>query len=218
MSIRPFAPVKNRLKYEFQCLLYEGRDVLQGNFMNLIFKLILISALVSNVAVASDLPGTFRSNIAKQIESRISQNTDIRNYDVDIEVRAGYVTLRGSTGTPEERSLVEKIALETEGVEGVENYLTIKAPQKVSEVIVTPTQLPTENEILARAQESLRRELGSSSNLVKLKIDSGTLIAEGSLASFRDVDRVLANLLMVDGVRDIQSDLTVRGEPYPLKR
>lgn len=44
---------------------------------------------------------------------------------------------------------------------------------------------------------------------------SGVVGLSGSLPSFRAVDRVLANTLMVKGVREVRSTLKVAGKPYP---
>jgi osmotically-inducible protein OsmY len=47
-----------------------------------------------------------------------------------------------------------------------------------------------------------------------VEVREGVVHLSGDLRSHRDVDAVLATTLMQQGVKDIESDLTVGGRPY----
>jgi osmotically-inducible protein OsmY len=46
-------------------------------------------------------------------------------------------------------------------------------------------------------------------------VKDGRAALHGNVSSHRQIDAVLASVLMQEGVKDIESDVTVRGRPYP---
>ena len=70
----------------------------------------------------------------------------------------------------------------------------------------------------AEVQQAIRRVLEKEyphlAKEVTVSVKNGVASLEGNVASRRDVDKLLASVLMVDGVTDIISDVTVHGRPY----
>lgn len=124
-------------------------------------------------------------------------------YQLSISGNGTEVTLNGHTASDRDAALIERLARETPGVTAVRNNLSTEYSEsnkaveaRVREVLAT-TNIPTQN--------------------LLIDANNGTVTFRGSLASTREVDQVLANALMVDGVKDVHSELLVRGQRYTPK-
>lgn len=71
-----------------------------------------------------------------------------------------------------------------------------------------------DDQVRNRITDTLREEYPMLYDAIDVRVENGTARIWGDLRSRRQVDEVLATILMVEGVRDIQSDLSVGGNPY----
>ena len=69
----------------------------------------------------------------------------------------------------------------------------------------TPPQFRFSNRLLF----ALRRDLNFDWSNVQIRIQHGTATFSGSLANHRQIDHMLAIALMVEGVRDVRSELKI---------
>ena len=56
--------------------------------------------------------------------------------------------------------------------------------------------------------------LGSVRNL-EVTAHNGTVTVAGDADNHRDIDKVLSTVLMVEGVKDVRSVMTIKGKRYP---
>lgn len=71
-----------------------------------------------------------------------------------------------------------------------------------------------DDQIANEVRASLEREFPGNAQGLQVEVQEGVVRLSGDLRSHREVDAVLATTLMQQGVKDIESDLTVGGRPY----
>lgn len=143
-----------------------------------------------------------------EIRRQISANKEIRNYSIHVGLRGDRATLSGQVGSQREAFLIQSIVREAPGVKTVD-----------SDLIVVPTRpmAPSDQEIEARVYDALRNSEELKDQAVRVSVRNGVVYLNGSLPTFRAVDRAIAIALMVDGVGDVESELAVEGREYPRK-
>ena len=70
------------------------------------------------------------AKIATVIKTRLLMDTDISGFDIDVDVKAGNVTLTGTVDSDAERDLAVEIAKNASDVTDVEDNLKVVEPQK----------------------------------------------------------------------------------------
>ena len=70
------------------------------------------------------------AKIATVIKTRLLMDTDISGFDIDVDVKAGSVTLTGTVDSDAERDLAVEIAKNASDVTDVEDNLKVVEPQK----------------------------------------------------------------------------------------
>lgn len=88
------------------------------------------------------------------------------------------------------------------------------------------TELPVHTEIIvgtfdqndfdveSQVEAVILNEFATSALNIQYVVRQGNLLLKGSMSSQREIDRLLAALLMIDGLKDIESQLTIGGLPY----
>jgi osmotically-inducible protein OsmY len=105
------------------------------------------------------------------------------------------------------------------------NAATIKTKEEILKVAkavskkniidqIVVTNLVDDAAIKKSIEQLVRKEYPSLLKTLEVEVSKGVVTLHGNLRSRREVDKVLASILMVDGVTDIQSDITVGGRPY----
>ncbi|MBX7138906.1 MAG: BON domain-containing protein [Oligoflexia bacterium] len=177
---------------------------------------ILLGALISfggTGAMAS--PDSI--SIRKQIFQQIDRQPNFGKYDMTVEVYGGQVTLSGEVASNQARALAENIAAHTRGVDTVRNDLQVlPQPSRVEYSAPRPGWRDgrSDPEISAAIRNALLKEGDIDASGLQIESQNGNVTLYGSRSSFRDVDRILSIALMVDGVKHVQSAMTVEGRPY----
>lgn len=155
---------------------------------------------VKNELVAHRLPmagstGPSRK-LAAAIRARIGADHSLGHYDLEILVTGSTAALVGSVLNPEDSTAIERIARGTPGVATVDNRLTIASPTSDAAVELNV------REALQKAGDVDLAGLDISAN-------EGVVTFAGARPGHRDIDRILGVALMVEGVRDIKSEMTI---------
>ena len=72
----------------------------------------------------------------------------------------------------------------------------------------------TDDQISSQVRSVLSQEYPDIANRIQVDVRGGVAYLSGDLRNHREVDELLATTLMVSGVRDIRSDITLSGRPY----
>lgn len=136
-----------------------------------------------------------RDGESQELCVRVKDNVKDSNQNLNIECALGDVMITGTVPNEAARARVERNAWNTPGVKSVKTALSF--PRPVSD-----------SEITAAVQRALERE-GMSVNSVTIASKGGVVHFSGSVPNHRVIDAMLATTLMVDGVRDIRSSVTI---------
>ena len=141
--------------------------------------------------------------IAHGIQSSVAAHPDISDYSLRVNVRGSHVTLGGTTKNALQSRMIESVAFQTPGVSDVTN-----------EIVVEPG--PSDLEI----KEAIFRELELDGSLfidlLSVQVENGVVKLSGSMPERDAVDSILSHALNTPGVKDIKSNMTINGDPYPV--
>jgi hypothetical protein len=134
------------------------------------------------------------TGIRDDISERLTENDRIDASDIEVEVLAGDVTLRGGVPTENERNSAEKVALLVRGVRNVVNRLQVRGdvtrPEREKAAQAPPGRPP---EAPAEARTERRTQKVGSANIAVFGIYRDRAEAENGVdalktAGFRDTD------------------------------
>lgn len=75
-----------------------------------------------------------------------------------------------------------------------------------------------DTEIQASIKRALEREYPAFSKSIDVSVQGGVARLKGNLHNHREIDEVLATSMMQEGVRAVESDITINGRPYTTSR
>ncbi len=140
--------------------------------------------------------------LAEQVMQSIQATTVSGRYQIWAREDGTNIILEGWTALESDRDLVIKAAEVVKGVTTV-----------VSRVTILPSR--PDQELVASVVNILADEPGLAQDDLSVSAHEGIVTLRGNRKSYRDVDSILAKVLMIPGVRDVESEITVSGEHYP---
>jgi osmotically-inducible protein OsmY len=139
-------------------------------------------------------------SVLREIRSKVSD----AHYNITVTDLGDAVLLQGDVDS--ERARNEMVAA-----------ANVAASKRVrDELRVRPG--PSDGQIAERVRGALRQDYPQLADRVQVDVRNGVAYLSGDLRNHREVDELLATTLMVEGVRDINSDLTLGGRPYATQR
>jgi osmotically-inducible protein OsmY len=155
------------------------------------------------VSAAGYVSGESQDEV-QRIKQELRQQVRSGAYSVSIESVHDGVILRGDATTLQTKEEILKVAR------------AVSKRNIIDQIVV---KNPVDDASIKKSIEQLvRKEYPSLLKTLDVEVSKGIVTLHGNLPSRREVDKVLASILMVDGVADIQSDLTVGGRPYMRER
>ena len=112
--------------------------------------------------------------------------------------------LRGNAATVQTKEEILKVAK------------AVSKKNIIDQIVVT--NLVDDATIKKSIEQLVRKEYPSLLKTLDVEVSKGIVTLHGNLRSRREVDKVLSSVLMVDGVTDIQSEITVGGLSYVRKK
>jgi len=207
-------------KREYALAVLMFQSICWSNFMKITEKVIVLALAMFFTAFPACADFTSGS-IRQQVSAAIDTKGRLGKYDISIDVRQGEVTLDGQVASLNASRLIEEAARSVPGVREVNNNLYINHSWYVpaqAHLTQRPEPVkPSDSEISADVKNALQREANIDLAGLRIETKNGVVTIDGSRTSFRDIDRILSIALMVDGVEDIKSSMTVGGKPYPFK-
>lgn len=148
------------------------------------------------VGIVDPIVGRVRAAISKQVSDA--------KYNVQIFNLPEYVLLKGDVDSEQARQRLVSVAKEASG-KHVRDELRLRPAL-------------TDEQIASSVRSALKGEYPSLADRVQVDVKEGIAYLSGDLRNHREVDELLATTLMVEGVKDIRSDLTLGGRPYTTRR
>src|SRR5262249_8682747 len=113
----------------------------------------------------------------------------------------GQVFLQGQVPTERNRSAIEETTRQVPGVDTITDEISVREP-------------PTDSELVARVQDALSTSGEVNTGGLIITASEGVVSFQGNRQNHEDIDRILSIALMVPGVRDIKSEMTLGGRGY----
>jgi osmotically-inducible protein OsmY len=121
-------------------------------------------------------------------------------YNIAVNIHPNKAVLHGTADSPATKSKVLEVAS------------SVSKRSIVDEITVLPAM--TDMEIQESIQRALNKEYPSLMKGLDITVMEGVAKVEGNVSRTTDVDKILATILNVEGVRDIESQVKVRGHDY----
>jgi hyperosmotically inducible periplasmic protein len=156
------------------------------------------------------------ASVTSRIQAKYFLDQAIKGRRIDVDTRAGIVTLSGDVASDEERAQALLLARTTPGVERVEDALTVNAaigtpPAAGAAATDLPVPAKADDEALTALVES---RLADDPSLIALTIDvtakDGVLLLDGAVPTAAVKQRVLSLARGTDGVLQVIDRISVR--------
>jgi osmotically-inducible protein OsmY len=156
--------------------------------------------------------------VLSNIEDRVNQDESIGNHDLEMHYRQGSVILKGRVGNERDLYTIEDIARSVDGVEEVTNWMEVDSelsskPEPAVRAMPKPPLKDSEIEQEIRAALKKTDKIGTG--IPDVQVLEGRVTFRGDRNNFREIDKILAITLMLEGVTGVESEMTVNGKPYP---
>jgi osmotically-inducible protein OsmY len=147
------------------------------------------------------VPSITAAEEASRIRSVLHDRVHNRWYNVQIVSQSDKLALNGEVDSEDTRRELLKAA-QSVSQRQVQDELKLRAPI-------------ADREIKDSIARTLEQEYPKLAKELQVEVKDGRAALHGNVSSHRQIDAVLASVLMQEGVKDIESDVTVRGRPYP---
>lgn len=159
---------------------------------------------VENRLKVSEKEELARDSEVAELQEAFRREVPHGRYNIAVNTHPGKVVLRGTVDSMDtKRKLVE-----------VANSISKRSIQ--DELAVAPPK--SDAEIQESIQRALKTEYPRLIEGLDVSVKDGIATVEGTARSHVEVDKVLAAVLNIEGVRDIQSRITVKGGGRAQKR
>ncbi|MCO6430054.1 MAG: BON domain-containing protein [Deltaproteobacteria bacterium] len=162
-----------------------------------------------------------------EVEALVARRIDdaqLGRHGILIDSYEGKVTLNGTVSSETDKARIESIVLTTPGVREVENDLRV-APGIPDRYMIQDSRAqpkifldlePGDQLITQDVNTFLRRSGVPGASRLRVATTQGVVSLKGNLQNAAQVEKILSGVAAIDGVRDINSQITLYGTP-PVK-
>jgi osmotically-inducible protein OsmY len=140
-----------------------------------------------------------QSNLARDI-TEVLRNSDIGDSRVTILSDGGNITITGTTANQQSRQKIVSLVKAQNGVTNIEDRLQIQSP-------------PSDQQLSDLLRLSLQKANVDTERFT-FRVQEGVVALRGDAKDHYEVDQILSATLMTPGLRDVKSEITIRGAPY----
>jgi osmotically-inducible protein OsmY len=182
----------------------------QEYFVRLYMKLkslfILLILLIPNLSFAA-----WPKDLLRDVEKSIQATPGIGTYSIKAWCKRDVITLDGEVGSAEAADRVVAAVRNTPGVRKVRNKLTINSALD-SNPLARPKFLD-DRTVATNLMRTLESQMDLPSDFI-IYVYGGRATFRGTARSHTEIDRILSNALMVEGVTGVANEMTIRGRDY----
>jgi osmotically-inducible protein OsmY len=172
----------------------------------------------SAVATSGTLPArgvVDDSTVTSRIQAKFFLDQTIKGRRIDVDTHGGVVTLRGDVGSDNERAQALLLARTTEGVERVEDALTVNAAidapaPDVAAAAEVPSPSRADDEALtSRVQARFGEEASLTTATIAVTAKDGVVLLDGVAPTAAAKQRAITAARGTDGVVQVIDRITV---------
>jgi osmotically-inducible protein OsmY len=147
-------------------------------------------------------PAIDDAQVTSSIQAKYFLDNALKSRRIEVETRQGVVTLRGEVGGDEERAQALLLARTTEGVERVEDALTVMES--------TPPAAAADDALSSQIQETLKGDAVLRNSMLTATAKDGVVLLEGTVPSASAKQRALTLARQTPGVVQVVDRITIR--------
>jgi osmotically-inducible protein OsmY len=152
------------------------------------------------------------ATLTAKVKSNLLWNEHVSGTDIAVSSENGVVTLEGSVGSEAERDLAVQLSRNTDGVESVQNRLTVLGTQKAEASMVDKAATAVGNTFLTgKVKAALMSSKGMEGADVNVSSEQGTVTLTGTVTSKQQENHVLEVVNNVQSVEKVISKLQIQG-------
>jgi hypothetical protein len=145
-------------------------------------------------------PAGYVDPVVERVRVAVRQEVADSVYSITILNTPRSVVLRGEVDSEQTRSHLISVAGRVSGK-------PVRDEMKLRPAL-------SDDQIASDIRSALNRDYPSLADRIQVEVRGGVAYLAGDLRNHREVDELLSTALMVNGVKDIQSDITLSGRPY----
>lgn len=148
------------------------------------------------------------------IRSRLLYNKELKGLKIGVSTEKGVVTLHGVVNTHFQKEHIEKVVMETRGVERVVNNLTVheRSPAPPLDAV---TQKVSDEWVEKRVQTAVVFNRHLSIRNLNVNVNNGLCILTGTVDTEEQRELAESLALSIAGVDRVQNDIQVYSPPAP---
>jgi osmotically-inducible protein OsmY len=151
-------------------------------------------------AFGKQIAGAEQAKLAHKIESRLRNDTDLKNNRITVEVDNGVATLKGSVDTQNERTKAEDLA-RVDGIVRVDDQLDVGSAGAGAAF--------TDSAITAKLKTEIVTDGALKNSDISVTTNNGVVILEGSVPNQAEHDHVVSMVQRADGVKRVSDNLRI---------
>jgi osmotically-inducible protein OsmY len=159
-----------------------------------------ISKLVDKVKVAHS--GTYEAgndlNIQENLLLMLAENEDLDASKIEIDVKDGVVTLKGTVDLLHRKRVIENISWKVLGVRDV-----------VNDIAVVPSLMPGDEHIGRLVEDRLEKAEGIRAEAIEIKVQDGVVTVSGAVMNEEEYGRIISAVSDVGGVTKVVDHLVI---------
>jgi len=143
------------------------------------------------------------ASVTSRVQAKYFLDPSVKARQIEVETRERVVTLRGEVASDNERAQALLLARTTEGVERVEDALTVNAALAGGELVPVQPPAPPHSDdeaLVARVQSRWSAEPDLQALSIQATAKDGVLLVEGTLPTAAARQRAIAVARGTDGV------------------
>jgi osmotically-inducible protein OsmY len=145
-------------------------------------------------------PSSFIDPVVERVRVAVQKEVGDSRFSISIYNLLDTVLLRGEVDSEQTRSQIVSVAGRVSGK-------PVRDEMKLRPAL-------TDDQIASSLRSALSQEYPQLADRVQVEVRGGVAYLSGDLRNHREIDELLSTALMINGVRDIQSDITLGGRPY----
>ncbi len=170
-------------------------------------SVLLSLGLAAGVAVtlpAMAAPGDHA--ITDRVKASLSSDSQLQDAHIRVRTEEGVVTLRGNVGTDEQRRDAERIARNIDGVQSVDNDISVSADEgEGHQAVARAERVGSDSWITTKVKSELVSNEGTHGFDVHVTTERGVVMLSGRVPDRHDLDRVRDVAAGVQGVRRVET-------------
>ena len=188
---------------------YSDRDAVESRATTPAESPVATSGTLSDGRVLDD------ATVTSRIQAKFFLDQTIKGRRIDVDTQRGIVTLRGDVASDNERAQALLLARTTEGVERVEDALTVNAaidvssPDAAAAAEVPPPPRADDEALTARVQARFGEDASLSTSTITVTAKDGVVLLDGVAPTAAAKQRAITAARGTEGVIQVIDRITV---------